>query len=143
MHKTLPIGWMKMGLRAQICSECSPVPVVADPWRMLAPHLCETRCALFIELPRLAQFLQHNHAKPPVDYQEFVLKLLGESSEGLCGPVLDYAPEALAILERVIALSDSPDPANPPQDRARKSPATGQMSVSPSKNDGSQPLKGH
>lgn len=143
MDKTLPIGWMKMGLRAQICSECSPVPVVADPWRMLAPHLCETRCALFVELPRLAQFLQRNREKPPVDYEEFVFKLLGESSEGLSGPVLDYAPEALAILERVIALSNWPDAANPPRDCARKSLAMGQMSVNLSKNDGGQPTKGN
>lgn len=126
-----------MGLRGQICSQCCPVPTVADSLQLLAPHSCETNCALFRQLPRLARFLVRYRAKPPAGYEEFVLKLLCESAADIskCDraaiprPFLDYAQEALAILERIVALLDAPAITTPERDCARRSFALGQSCI--------------
>jgi hypothetical protein len=105
-------GWMKLALRAQICSQCHPVPQSVDPLRVFYPHSCETNCALFVQLPRLARLLERYRAKPPFGYEEFVLKLLCDSgairSDGGQNAMhclfLDYSHEALAIMERVVSL---------------------------------------
>jgi hypothetical protein len=74
---------------------------------------------LFIQLPRLARFLEKYRAQPPAGYEEFAIKLLGESADASSdgrllsdraaelGPFLDYATDALAILESVAALAES------------------------------------
>lgn len=143
----LPIGWMKLGLRARVCSQCRAVPNVADSWPLLAPRPCEPHCALFVQLPRLARLLERHHAKPPAGYEEFVLKLLCDSLDEFPGtlrsshpavkpsPFLEYLPEALATLERIVGLFDAPASANPQHDCARKALAAAQMSVHVSKSD--------
>jgi len=122
---------MKLGLRAQICPQCQPGPNASDPSQLLAGCSCEVRCPLFIQLPRLARFLERYRAQPPAGYEEFAIKLLGESSADTSsggrvlsdrgaepGPFLDYATDALAILESVAALSDAPVVTTPEQDEA-------------------------
>jgi hypothetical protein len=134
---------MKMALRGQICSQCCPVPTVTDSLQLLASHSCETDCALFVQLPRLAQFMKRYRAKPPAGYEEFVLKLLCESppdisrgdSTAMSSPFLDYAHEALAILERIVALLDVPAITTPEHDCHRRSFALGQLCVHTPKSD--------
>lgn len=138
---------MKLGLRAQICSQCRPAATVAGLVQLPAPHSCEGGCALFVQLPRLARFLERHCAKPPAGYEEFVFKLLGEAATESAGgdgnvaggSFLEYTPEALAILERVVALLEEPVVANPKHDCARQSLALGQLSVHAAKNDASEP----
>jgi hypothetical protein len=141
-----------MGFRARVCSECQPVPRPADHPVLPTVRSCEVCCPLFIQLPRLARFLERHRAKPPTGYEEFVIKLLCESSEETPkndrhlsdhgaepGPFLDYATDALAILERVAALFDKAEIATPGHDCARRDIALGQMSVLASKADAGQP----
>lgn len=144
-----------MGLRAQICSQCRPVPSGADPLQRLAAHVCENNCAMFIQLPRLARFLDRHRPIPPAGYEEFALKLLSDAAadishsdpEALPGPFLDYSDEALAILERIVALSEVPVIAAPSHDCARQSFAMAQVSVHGVKSDSAGPSaqdpKGH
>lgn len=106
VEQRVSIRWMKMGLRAQICSQCQRIPMAMDPSALLEEGPCEVRCPLFIQLPRLARFLTRHRPTPPGGYEEYALKLLGESPMG--GPFLDYAPDALAILERIAALTEVP-----------------------------------
>jgi hypothetical protein len=130
-------GAMKVALRGQICSQCRPVPSTADSLQTLAPYSCETDCALFVQLPRLARFLERHRSKPPAGYEEFVLKLLCESGADISKgdaatmprPFLDYVHEALAILERIVALLDVPAITTPEHDCARRSFALGQLCV--------------
>lgn len=106
-----------MGLRAQICPQCQPRLNCAPIPDLLAAGPCEVHCTFFIQLPRLAQFFERHRAQPPTEYEDFVLKMLSESAAIMpsdvagvaAGPFLDYAPEALAILERVVAMSVMPD----------------------------------
>ncbi len=151
MNQSLPIGLMKMGLRAQICSQCRPDALGADPL-LASPCSCEPRCALFVQLPRLAQFLGRYRAKPPAGYEEFVLKLLRESASETSsekvlltnhssepGPYLDFTAEALASLERMAALLAEPQVEVPHGDCVRKALALGQMSVQATKVDAVEP----
>ncbi len=77
----------------------------------------------------VSAILERHRAKPPTGYEEFVIKLLCESSEETPkndrhlsdhraepGPFLDYATDALAILERVAALFDKAEIATPGHD---------------------------
>jgi len=137
------IGWMKMALRGRICSQCCPVATDGDAWQLLAPRSCENGCALFVQLPRLARFLERHRAKPPAGYEEFVLKLLCESAPDISqghataipSPLLDYAHEALAVLEGIVALLDVPAITTPEHDCARRSFALGQLCVHVTKAD--------
>jgi hypothetical protein len=102
---------MKLGLRAQICTQCQRCPGAPEPIQLLAPRACEGRCALFSQVPRLFRFFEYHHATPPCGYEEFAIKLLRDSSASASGsdpsssngspesaPFLDYATEALALL---------------------------------------------
>jgi hypothetical protein len=134
---------MKMALRARICSQCCPAVGVADLLQPHGPHPCEANCTLFVQLPRLARFLERHFAKPPPGYEEFVLKLLEESTADIpngssstaTGPFMDYALEALVILERIVALSQAPVLTAPHHDCARQSFALGQIGVHASRCD--------
>jgi len=134
---------MKLALRGQICSQCCPVSSDADSLQLLAPRSCESDCPLFVQLPRLARFLERHRAKPPVGYEEFVLKLLCESAADISkgdptatSSFLDYAHEALAVLERIVALLDVPAITAPEHDCVRRSFAIGQLHVHATKADG-------
>ena len=141
-------GWMKMGLRAQICSQCRPAPSAADPMQLLAAHKCENNCALFVQLPRLARFFQRYCDRPPAGYEEFVLKLLCESAaeisdgdpDALPVPFLDYVHEALAILEGVAKLLGESANSTPEHDCARRSFTFGQVALHISKKTPDKPL---
>ena len=111
MNQSLSIGWLKIGLRTQICSQCHPIPAAADPSQLLDPHSCEAGCALFVQLPRLARLLERNRADLPAGYEEFVQKLLVDSTGEASGHFLEYTNEALVILERILELVHEPEPA--------------------------------
>jgi hypothetical protein len=147
MKPMASVGWMKLGLRAQICSQCHPGATAAgatagDALPVFAAYACESRCALFVQLPRLALLLARYRAKPPAGYEESVLKLLSDSSMEISndtrpasvteitpGPFLDYSIDALAILERIAALLIPPAVENPGHDCTQRAMALGQMSV--------------
>lgn len=137
MNKSFSTGWMKLGLRAQVCSQCRPVSSSGDPFQYIAPHSCEGACALFRQLPRLGRFLERHHAKPPAGYEEFVLKMLCDSaaetshdqSTPISIPNLHLISEALAICEHIVSLSNPGPIATPQSDCARRSFALGQLGV--------------
>lgn len=116
MEGRVSAGWMKLALRARICSECDPGAPGGDPCRLLDAHSCEPGCALFCQLPSLARLFRQHDAKPPADYEEFAIKLLYDSaanptagravSRDVARPdkSLNYAPEALAVLEKIALL---------------------------------------
>jgi hypothetical protein len=141
-------GWMKMGLRAQICSQCRPVASDANPSQLPAAHKCENNCALFVQLPRLARFFERYCAKPPAGYEEFVLKLLCESAAedpngdpgALSVPFQDYVHEALAILECVAKLLGESADSTQEHDCARRSFTLGQVALHISKEAADKPL---
>jgi hypothetical protein len=148
MDETLPVGWMRMGLRARVCNQCRPRVAADDAALALAPNSCESKCALFTQLPRLAHFLARYRAKPPAGYEDSVLKLLCDSSKDISGdigpasvpeiipgPFLDYSIDALAILEKIAALFVPPAVENPGHDCTRRAMALGQMSVHGSRSE--------
>jgi hypothetical protein len=141
MDASASIGWMKMGLRANVCCQCRPMAATADRALALMPHLCETNCALFTQLPRLARFLDRHRGKPPSGYEEFVYKLLNDftpevssknlssNPEAIPGPFLDHSFEAIGILEKIALLFTAPPADDPTHGCARRSMALGQLSV--------------
>ena len=139
---------MKMGLRAQICSQCRPVPSAVDPLQLPAAHKCENNCALFVQLPRLARFFERYCDKPPDGYEEFVVKLLCESAAEVSNgdpdtslvPFLDYVHEALAILEHVAILLGESANSTPEHDCSRRSFTLGQVALHISKKAPDKPL---
>jgi hypothetical protein len=139
---------MKMGLRAQICSQCRPVPSAVDPLQLPAAHKCENNCALFVQLPRLARFFERYCDKPPDGYEEFVVKLLCESAAEVSNgdpdtslvPFLDYVHEALAILEHVAKLLGESANSTPEHDCSRRSFTLGQVALHISKKAPDKPL---
>lgn len=156
MSSANSIGWMKLGLRAQICGKCrpgaagAPDATVVDATQVLISLPCEPRCQLFVQLPRLAQFLERHRAKPPLGYEDFVFRLLSETGsqtfdgnqqpsipEATPGPFMNFSSEALAVLERVVALFRAPAPEKPGDDCARQALAKGQLSVLSSCHDDS------
>ena len=128
MEKQLSTGWMKLALRAQICARCDPQPTEPVSWE---PHSCESGCALFGQLPRLARFLKRHHGKPPGGYEEFAINLLRESSKVDTRPdaFLEYAYDTLATLENVSALTEPAAVKAPEHNCIRQDLALGQLSV--------------
>lgn len=125
------IRWMRLALRARICSQCDPPPAVVAPDPLPQPHSCESGCAFFNQLPRLARFLHRHRARPPVGYEEFAIQLLLESplESGGIEAKLDYAHEALATMEKVVSLMQAPSLPVAQHDCVRRDRAMVQLNI--------------
>jgi hypothetical protein len=105
--KPPPTGWMKLALRAQVCTQCHAEGEAPNT----EPRPCEPACAYFVQLPRLALFLKRYRCRPPAGYEEDVINLLQKSAtKSHLEGALEYAWEALATLESVAKLIEPPTP---------------------------------
>ena len=123
-------GWMRLALRARICDQCDPRPGEEKSCVYLDAHECESRCAYFSQLPRLARLLKRHHARPPTGYEEFAIELLHQAWDVTRNNnPLWYAPEALATLEKVAELSQPPPASIPKPECVRRDIALGQLDI--------------
>ena len=130
-------GWMKLALRAQICNRCNPRHEPVDP------HPCESTCALFVQLPRIARMLTRYGSKPPSGYEVYAINLLLKSCPSAApgsadlppnsapsrNVIANYAPDALATLEKVAALIHAMQNPPPGNDCLRRNIALAQLDV--------------
>jgi hypothetical protein len=128
MEEHVSTGWMRLALRAQICDQCHPRPREGCAHQVLEAHACESACALFVQLPRLARLFERHRAKPPAGYEAFAIQMLQEGGADSFEPraALDYAPEAVAILEKVARLLQDMPVQSPRHDCLRRDLALGQ-----------------
>ena len=117
MGNRVHIDLSKMAVRAQVCTKCAQRPPGSELLSSIEPRTCEKSCEIFINLPRLTEFVSRTHGEPPCGYLAAIRSLACDSTpacatscdtrNNACDPkrpIVRYVDELFSALERVAAL---------------------------------------